>query len=1283
MADGVRLDDPSADEILNSITDYAIVRLDATGKVVDGNGATATIYGYRDGELRGQHFSTFFDTASRNNGEPQMALNIASAEGRHEVEGWQVRKDGSAVWTNCVTTPLRDGNGNLTGFASIARDFTRRKWTEERFRMAVKSAPNAMVMINDRGKIVLVNSQTERLFGYTRAELIERTIEILVPERFRGAHPGHRSGFFAEPRSRSMGAGRDLYGLRKDGQEFPVEIGLNPIKTDEGSFVLAAIVDITERKRAEDRFRLVVESAPSAMVMINDRGKIVLVNAQTEKLFGFSRKDLLDQSIEMLVPERFRAKHPSYRGSFFADPRTRSMGAGRDLFGQRADGSEVPVEIGLNPIKTAEGSFVLAAIVDITERKRAEERFRVAVESAPNPMVMVNTDGKIVLVNAQTEKLFGYSRKELIDQSIEMLVPARFRAAHPGHRIGFFANPQARSMGAGRELFGLRRDGTEMPLEIGLNPIKTDEGSFVLAAIVDITERRKAEERFRLVVESAPSAMVMINDQGKIVLVNAQTEKLFGYRRRELLDKSIEMLVPPQFRGKHPAFRSDFFNDPKARSMGVGRDLFGLRKDGTEVPVEIGLNPIKTDEGTFVLAAIVDITERKRAELQVAELDRAKTAFFSNVSHEFRTPLTLLLGPLEDALRMPNGTMAAAEREGLQVSHRNALRLLKLVNTLLDFSRIEAGRIQAAFEPVPLSAYTLELASVFRSAVERAGVGFEIDCDQLSEPIYVDREMWEKVVFNLLANALKFTFTGKIAVALRSFGDHVELTVADSGIGIPADEIPHLFERFYRVKNVRSRTQEGTGIGLALVQELVRLHGGTIAVTSVPDKGSTFTVRLPKGTAHLPKDRIGAERPLVSTGLGAAPYVDEALQWVPTTVLDRAPEPAAQAGPETDLAARYRILLVDDNQDMRVYLERLLAEHWEVEAVSDGAEGLKAARARRPDLVLSDVIMPNLDGFGLLREMRNDPTLASVPVVLLSARAGEEARVEGLEAGADDYLIKPFSARELIARVKNNLELVALRRKVEDEVRQRNTVLEARVKERTAQLEESVKELQTFAYTVSHDLRAPIRGMYRYAERLLSTYPGKVFDAEAKGFAANIASSAERMDLLVQDLLQYSRLTQAEMKLQDVALGPVVSAVLGSMDSEIKERKGRISVDPHLPAVTGDAVMLAQALTNLISNAIKFVPAGVEPTANIRAEAQNGRVRLWVEDNGIGITPDLHGKLFQMFERLVKAEEYPGTGIGLAIVRKAVERMGGEVGLESQPGQGSRFWIDLPRAGQS
>ena len=351
-----------------------------------------------------------------------------------------------------------------------------------------------------------------------------------------------------------MGAGRDLYGLRKDGQEFPVEIGLNPIATDEGAFVLAAIVDITERKRAEERFRLVVESAPSAMVMINDEGKIILVNAQTEKSVRL-RTSRADEPVHRGPGARraSAANTPCSGSDFFGDPKARSMGAGRDLFGLRKDGIEVPVEIGLNPIKTEEGTFVLAAIVDITERKRAEERFRLVVESAPSAMVMINDRGKIVLVNAQTEKLFGFSRKDLIDQSIEMLVPrALSERSTPATAGAFFADPRSRSMGAGRDLFGLRSDGTEVPVEIGLNPIKTAEGSFVLAAIVDITERKRAEERFRVAVESAPNPMVMVNTDGKIVLVNAQTEKLFGYARKELIDQSIEMLVPARFRGGAP-----------------------------------------------------------------------------------------------------------------------------------------------------------------------------------------------------------------------------------------------------------------------------------------------------------------------------------------------------------------------------------------------------------------------------------------------------------------------------------------------------------------------------------------------------------------------------------------------------------------------------------------------------------------------------------------------------------------------------------------------------------
>jgi PAS domain S-box-containing protein len=446
------------------------------------------------------------------------------------------------------------------------------------------------------------------VFGYPRAEMLGKSIEMLVPERFRHKHPGLRSSFFTNPISRPMGAGRDLYGLKKDGTEFPIEIGLNPITTEQGTMVLSAIVDISSRKRLEQRFRQVVESAPNAMVMIGRNGAIEMVNAQAERVFGYDRSELLGKPIEMLVPERFRTNHPTLRGAFFGNPVSRPMGVGRDLYGLKKDGGEFPIEIGLNPIETDQGPMVLSAIVDITSRKRLEERFRQVVESAPNAMVMISSSGRIEMVNAQAERVFGYERKEMLGESIEMLVPQRFRANHPNLRGSFFGDPISRPMGAGRDQNGLTKDGSEFPIEIGLNPIETDEGAMVLSAIVDITTRKRLEERFRQVVESAPNAMVMISGMGKIEMVNAQAERVFGYERTEMLGKPIEMLVPERFRPNHPKLRGAFFHGPVSRPMGAGRDLYGLKKDGSEFPIEIGLNPIETDEGPMVLSAIVDIT---------------------------------------------------------------------------------------------------------------------------------------------------------------------------------------------------------------------------------------------------------------------------------------------------------------------------------------------------------------------------------------------------------------------------------------------------------------------------------------------------------------------------------------------------------------------------------------------------------------------------------------------------------------------------------------------------
>ncbi|WP_262287324.1 SpoIIE family protein phosphatase [Micromonospora sp. MA102] len=412
--------------------------------------------------------------------------------------------------------------------------------------------------------------------------------------------------------------------------------------------------------------------------------------------------------------------------------------------------------------------------------------------------------------------------------------------------------------------------------------------------------------------------------------------------------------------------------------------------------------------------------EQARAA-ELAALDRAKTNFFANVSHEFRTPLTLVLGPLEDLLA--DRALPEAYLDRLAMMHRNALRLLKLVNTVLDFSRLESGRLAARYQPTDLADYTARLASTFRSVTERAGLRLVVDCPPLPAPVYVDRDMWEKIVLNLVSNAVKFTFDGEIRVRVDARDGAAVLEVTDTGVGIAPDELPQVFERFHRVPGARSRTHEGTGIGLALVRELVEMHGGTAEAHSVVDRGSTFTVRVPFGYAHLPADRVAALAPVPLTEPEQARlYVAETALWT-----DEVARPGGLPEPVEAPGGAGRILVADDNADLREHVSRLLSPAYEVVTVPDGVEALRLALDSPFDLVLTDVMMPRLDGFGLVTALRANPGTRGVPIVLLSARAGAAEEVAGLSVGADDYLTKPFSSQELIARVRANVELGQLR----------------------------------------------------------------------------------------------------------------------------------------------------------------------------------------------------------------------------------------------------------------
>jgi len=832
----------------------------------------------------------------------------------------------------------------------------------------------------------------------------------------------------------------------------------------------------------------------------------------------------------------------------------------------------------------------------------------------------------------------------------------------------------------------------------------------------------------------------------------------------------------------------------------------------------VGLNPYRLPDEKYrsffsLLADLVTTSfgnihfleeERKRAQA-LAEIDQAKTIFFSNISHEFRTPLTLLLGPIEDAMSEPG--IVENNKARLEVAYRNALRMQKLVNTLLDFSRIEAGRSEGQFSPVDIAGFTAELASSFRSAIEKAGLQLHLQLGPVTEEVYVDTGMWEKIVLNLVSNAFKYTSHGSITVSVQQSEGTVRISVTDTGIGIPEDQQGLIFERFHRVENNSVRSQEGTGIGLSLVKELVKIHQGSIEVRSRPGEGSAFTVVLPTGKTHLPAERITTQATYHLPGGERNVYVEESLKWLPDiATAPYLPNPV----PLGD--HRFRVLLADDNTDMREYVGRLLAGQYDLAMARNGEEAFEKILIFKPHLVLTDVMMPELDGFGLLKKIRNHPDTKTIPVIFLSARAGEESKVEGLQAGADDYLVKPFSAKELMARVDGNLRINAARRVVEQElvsflmqspfaivilngpdyiidlandkylpilqrtreeiigrplftivpegidqgykalydqvlqtgtpaflheketvltfngipqtvfftiacqplkrltgevdrimivvedvtervlarkrIEQHASILEQEVNKRTQELynlnlslQQSNDDLRQFAHVASHDLKEPIRKVKVYMGRLQDD-PGSAFSEKGLIYLEKVNSAANRMLSMIEGVLHYSTLNSTEQETELVDIDRMLKNVESDLELLIQQKKATLSYS-GLPSVEGAPLLLYQLFYNLINNSLKFSKSDTPSIIKITAGIGTDYTEIMVEDNGIGFDQEQAERIFDTFTRLNTKDKYEGTGLGLSLCKKIVERHGGGISASGKKGEGAVFRIRLPLKGVS
>jgi PAS domain S-box-containing protein len=748
---------------------------------------------------------------------------------------------------------------------------------------------------------------------------------------------------------------------------------------------------------------LILNEAPGGIVVTTPKRIVAHWNRGAEAIFGYASAEAMGQLLDNLIAVPDQHQQDAKILQELIDQGQCDY----DCLRRKKDGSLVYVDVSSKAILNQHGQveYILSSTKDVTHHKALrdakliEAKYRDLLESTPDGIVIANSTGRIVLANTQAEKLFGYPAGELRGQLIEVLLPKRLRGHHVGHRTTYFGQPRTRTMGAGLELYGVRKDEVEFPVEISLSPIQTEEGVLVMSAIRDISERRKAEQKFRGLLESAPDAIVIVNPQGDIVLVNSQTEKLFGYPRLELLGKKIEILIPKRYGDQHPGFRTNFFGAPRPRSMGAGLELYGLRRNGTEFPVEISLSPLDTEDGMLVSSAIRDITERKTIEralhekkVELENANLAKDRFLASMSHELRTPLNAILGFSQLLANEALPSTALQKKQFTLNILKAGQHLLTLINEILDLAKIESGTLTLSMEPVALGDVILESQAMAEALGNPRNLRMIFPRENTLH-VLADRTRLKQVVLNLVSNAIKYNRDmGMVVVECSPIpGGRVRLSVRDTGSGLEQEQLAALFQPFNRLGQ-EAGVQEGTGIGLVVTKRLVELMGGTIGVTSTVGIGSLFWIEL------------GAAAPAAATAAladvaAAPPVIRHALDGPPT------------------------LLYVEDNPANLKLVEEILGFHTGLRLLSaaDGHQGIALARQHRPHIILMDINLPGISGAEAQRILHDDPDTAAIPVIALTANAMPRDVKNGLEAGFFRYITKPVQVDELIEAINSAL----------------------------------------------------------------------------------------------------------------------------------------------------------------------------------------------------------------------------------------------------------------------